>query len=74
MEHRRRIISDSAPRTFGFAEHVVGVRGRELDSDAEVCAHVAGKSNFKHRVQVKFYDRCERARLLEMAGMQVFDV
>jgi hypothetical protein len=74
VEHRRSIVPDRAQRAFGFADHVMGIWGRELYSDAEACAHVVGNNNFKHRVQVEFYDRCERARLLEMAGMQVFDV
>jgi hypothetical protein len=64
MEHRRCIVPDSAPRTFGFAEHVVGIRGRELDPDAEVCAHVASDGSFKHRVGVKFEDVYDRTRLL----------
>mmetsp|Transcript_14020 Transcript_14020/g.24847 ORF Transcript_14020/g.24847 Transcript_14020/m.24847 type:complete len:207 (-) Transcript_14020:420-1040(-) len=74
VEHRRCIVPDGAPGTFGLAEHVVGVWGRELYPDAEVCAHLASDSSFKHRVRVKFEDRCERARLGVMAGMQVFDV
>jgi hypothetical protein len=74
VEHRRRIVPDSAPRTFGFAEYVVGVWGRELDPDAEVCAHLASDNNFKQRVGVKLEDGCERARLGVMTGMQVFDV
>jgi hypothetical protein len=61
------------PRTFGFAEHVVDVWGRELHPDAEVCAHPASDSSFRHKVGVKLEDWCERARLGVMAGMQVFD-
>jgi hypothetical protein len=53
---------------------VVSVWGRELHPDAEVCAHPASDSSFKHKVGVKLEDRCERARLGVMAGMQVFDV
>jgi uncharacterized protein YijF (DUF1287 family) len=52
----------------------VGVWGKELDPDAEVCAHPASDSSFKHRVGVKLEEWCERARLGVMAGMQVFDV
>jgi hypothetical protein len=59
---------------FGFAEHVVGVWGRELDPDAEVCAHPTSGSSFKHRVGVKLEDGCECARLGVMAGIQLFDV
>jgi hypothetical protein len=58
-----RRCADSAPRAFGFAEHVMGIWGRELYSDAEACAHLAGDKSFNHRVRVEFYDRCERARL-----------
>jgi hypothetical protein len=50
---------------------VVGVWGRELHPDAEVCAHMASDNSFKHIVGVKLEDRCERARLGVMAGMQV---
>jgi hypothetical protein len=74
VQHRRRIVPDSAPRTFGFAEHVVSVWGRELYPNAEVCAHMASGNNFKHIVGVKLEDWCERARLGVMAGMHVFDV
>jgi hypothetical protein len=74
VEHRRRIVPDSAPRTFGFAEHVVGVWGREVDPDAEMCAHLAGDCNFKDKVRVKFYDKCERARLGMMSCVHVLDV
>jgi hypothetical protein len=62
------------PRTFGFAEHVVGVWRRELDPDAEMCANLAGDWSFKDRVRVKFYVRCERARLGVMTCMHVLDV
>jgi hypothetical protein len=74
VEHRRRIVPDSAPRTLGFAEHVLGAWGKELDPDAEMGAHLAVGCSFKDRVRVKCYDRCERARLGVMACMQVFDV
>jgi hypothetical protein len=74
MEHRRSNVPDSTPRVFGFAEHVMDIRGRELNPDAEAGAHLAGDNKFKHIVRVEFYDRCERARLGVMAGMQVFDV
>jgi hypothetical protein len=53
---------------------MVGVWGRELDPDAEVCAHLAGECSFKDRIRVKFYDWCERARLGVMAAIQVLDV
>jgi hypothetical protein len=69
-----RIVPDSARRAFGFAEHVMGTGGRELDPDADMCAHEAGDINFKHKVRVEFYDSCERARLGVMACMHVFDV
>jgi hypothetical protein len=62
VEHRRGTVPDSAPKAFGFAEHVMGIWGRELYSDAEACAHLAGDSSFKHRGIVEFYDFCEGAR------------
>jgi hypothetical protein len=74
VEHLKGIVPDCTPQAFGFAEHVMGIWGRELYPDAEAGAHPAGDSNFKHRVRVEFYDRCERALLGVMACMQVFDV
>jgi hypothetical protein len=65
---------DIAPRTFGFAEHVVGVWGGEQDPEAEMCAHLAGDCSFKDRVRVKLYDWRERARLGVMTCMHVLDV
>ena len=56
-----RSVPDSAPRTFGFAEHVVGVRGREMDPDAKACAHPTSDNSFKHRVGVKLEYWCEPA-------------
>jgi hypothetical protein len=61
VEHRRSIVPDSVPWAFGFAEHVMGIGGRELYPDAEAGAHLAGDNSFKHIVGVKFNDRCERA-------------
>jgi hypothetical protein len=37
------------------------VWGRELDPNAEVCAHLASDGSFKHIVGVKLEDLCERA-------------
>jgi hypothetical protein len=68
------MVPDSAPWTFGFAEHVMGIWGRELYPDAEAGGHMAGNNSFKHIVRVEFYDRCERASLGVMACMKVFDV
>jgi hypothetical protein len=74
VEHRRSIVPDSASWAFGFAEHVMGMWGRELYPDAEAGAHLAGDSNFKHGVRVEFHDRCESVLLGVLACMQVFDV
>jgi hypothetical protein len=42
VEHRKSIALDSAPGTFGFAEHVMGIGSRKLHPDAEASAHMAG--------------------------------
>jgi hypothetical protein len=52
----------------------VSVWGRELDPDAEVCAHLAGDCSFKDIVRVKFHSWCIRARLEVMTCMRVLDV
>jgi hypothetical protein len=63
VEHRtaRSIVPDSAPWAFGFAKHVMSIRGREMYPDVEAGTHMGGDNNFKHRVRVKFYDLCKRA-------------
>jgi hypothetical protein len=47
-ENRRSIVPDSAPRTFGFAEHVMGIGGRKLHPEAKASAHLAGDTNLKY--------------------------
>jgi hypothetical protein len=74
VEHRKSIVLDSAPWAFSFAEHMTGIWGKELYPDAEAGAHLVNGNNFKHKVRVEFYDRCNRARLGVMACMQVFHV
>jgi hypothetical protein len=74
VEHFINIVPDSAPWAFGFAKHEMGIGGRELYPNAEAGEHLAGDSNFKHRVQVESYDWCERAELGVMACMQVLNV
>jgi hypothetical protein len=61
VEHRRSIAPDGSPWAFGFAEHVMGIGGKELYPDAKAGAYLAGDISFKHGVRVKSYDRCERA-------------
>jgi hypothetical protein len=51
VEHRRSTVPESAPRAYGFAEHVMGIWGREMYPDAEVGAHLAGDNIFKHIVR-----------------------
>jgi hypothetical protein len=74
VEHRKSIVTDSAPWSFGFAEHMMGVWERDKYPDAEAGAHMAGDIIFKQRVRVEFYDRCERAWWGVMACMEVFYV
>jgi hypothetical protein len=73
VEHSRRIVPDSAPWAFSFAEHVMGMGSKELHPNAEVGAHMAGDNNFKHKVRVEFCDLCERAGSDVMECMQVLN-
>jgi hypothetical protein len=55
------IVPDGAPWSFGFAEHVMGMWGRKLNTDALASAHLADDSSLKDGVRVELEDRCERA-------------
>jgi hypothetical protein len=61
VEHRRCVVLDSAPWTFGLAEHVMGIGGRELHTDTHASAHLTSSSNLKDIVRVKIKDRGEGA-------------
>jgi hypothetical protein len=61
MEHRKRVVHDYAPGAFGFADHVMGIGGRELHTDAHASTHMAGRTSLKNRFRVKLKDRGEGA-------------
>jgi hypothetical protein len=53
VEHGRCVVADCALGAFGFAEHVVGIGGREFDTDAHASTHLPVRSSLKDKVRVK---------------------
>jgi hypothetical protein len=70
-ELRRCIVPDCTSGSFGLAEHVVGIGGRESYTDAHASTHLPGGGSLKNKVQVKLDDGGENARLKMMSCMQV---
>jgi hypothetical protein len=74
VEHCGRVVSDCEAGAFCFAERLVGIRGRELYTNAHASTHLAGHSRLKYRVGVGSNDMGEGARRRVMACMQVVDL
>jgi hypothetical protein len=59
-------VHESALGPFGFLQHMVGVRGLEMNTNTQVSTHMTGGSRLKHRVLIELPKRGEGSRRNEM--------